>query len=407
MSSNPETNLIPKLRFPQFITAWENKCLGDIAFFSKGKGISKNDVSKDGKILAIRYGELYTRYSEIIKNVHSKTDINPTNLKFGKTNDVIIPASGESRIDIATASCLLIDNVAIGGDINIISSKTNGIFLSCYLNSAKRLDIAKLAQGNSVVHLYSSQLKVLKVNLPGLIEQEKIANFITLTTDKIARMQKEVELLKEYRAGLIQLIFTQKIKFKDKNKNEYPSWAEKRLDEIILKSTKKNKQLVYKLVQSVSNSKGFINQTELFKDHVIASKDLSNYFIIDKGTFAYNPSRINVGSLAYKNDDNTSVVSPLYVCFRAINDYVLDEYLFCWFDSMDFKKQMNNSFEGIVRNTLGYESLKKIVIKLPSLEEQLKIARFLGSINDKIKNSQISINNIKQYKKILLKEMFV
>ena len=68
---------------------------------------------------------------------------------------------------------------------------------------------------------------------------------------------------------------------------------------------------------------------------------------------------------------------------------------------------MNNSFEGSVRNTLGYESLKKIVIKLPSLEEQLKIARFLGSINDKIKNSQISINNIKQYKKILLKEMFV
>ena len=174
-----------------------------------------------------------------------------------------------------------------------------------------------------------------------------------------------------------------------------------------MKSTKKNKQLVYKLVQSVSNSKGFINQTELFKDPVIASKDLSNYFIIDKGTFAYNPSRINVGSLAYKNDDNTSVVSPLYVCFRAINDYVLDEYLFGWFDSMDFKKQMNNSFEGSVRNTLGYESLKKIVIKLPSLEEQLKIARFLGSINDKIKNSQISINNIKQYKKILLKEMFV
>ena len=133
---------IPKLRFPEFKGEWEKKKLGNIAKFSKGKGISKSEIAEDGKTDCIRYGELYTRYGEVISDVYSKTNVDLKNLVLSEANDVIIPASGETQIDIATASCVIKSNVALGGDLNIIKTANNGVFLSYYLNNRKKIEIA-------------------------------------------------------------------------------------------------------------------------------------------------------------------------------------------------------------------------------------------------------------------------
>ena len=131
------TQLVPQLRFKEFDGAWEEKNLSDIAEFHKGKGISKADISEDGVLECIRYGELYTTYNELIVNVISKTNLPLKGLELSEYNDVIIPASGESQLDIATASCVLKAGVALSGDLNIIRSSLNGIFLSFYLNNKK------------------------------------------------------------------------------------------------------------------------------------------------------------------------------------------------------------------------------------------------------------------------------
>ncbi len=126
---------VPKLRFPEFRDAgeWEEKKLGEIAVFHKGKGISKADIDSNGKTPCIRYGELYTNYKEIISSIVSKTNLPITELFLGCKNDVIIPSSGETKLDIATASCLTLDGVALGGDINVIRCDQNGVFMSYYL----------------------------------------------------------------------------------------------------------------------------------------------------------------------------------------------------------------------------------------------------------------------------------
>jgi type I restriction enzyme S subunit len=186
---------------------WEEKMLGEIATFLKGKGISKNDISINGKTDCIRYGELYTHYNEIIFDIISKTNIDIKNLVLSKENDVIIPASGEDRFDIATASCILKSDIAIGGDLNIIRTANNGIFLSYYLNSIKKMEIANLAQGVSVVHLYSSQLSTLKVDIPSITEQTKIANFLSKIDDKIKTVNEQIEESKEYKKGLLQRMY--------------------------------------------------------------------------------------------------------------------------------------------------------------------------------------------------------
>ena len=198
-----------KLRFKDenedYYPDWEKKRLGNIANFSKGKNISKSDISNEG-LDCIRYGELYTTYKEKIDHIMSKTKLNSDELVLSEKNDIIIPTSGETAIDIATASYIMKDGVAIGGDTTIIKSSENGLFISYYMNSLRN-KIARLAQGVSVVHLYTSNLKELELKIPIIEEQSKIANFLTAIESKIELINEELMFNKEFKKGLLQQMF--------------------------------------------------------------------------------------------------------------------------------------------------------------------------------------------------------
>jgi len=204
-----EGETLPKLRFPEFrdTPTWKERTLNEIADLYKGKGISKADIDVQGKVPCIRYGELYTIYSEVIETVFSKTSNPPSDLFFSRKNDVIIPASGETKIDIAKASCVMHDNVALGGDLNVIRSSHNGVFLSYYLNGPKKVDIAKIAQGDTVVHLYPSQLQLLEIGLPIADEQKKIADCLSSIDELITAQTHKLATLKTHKKGLMQQLF--------------------------------------------------------------------------------------------------------------------------------------------------------------------------------------------------------
>ena len=189
-------------------TQWENKSFKQIASFLKGRGITIKETKQYGRTPCIRYGELYTLYHEIINQTYSYTDLPLESLIFSKSNDVIIPSSGETNIDIATAACVIKDNIALGGDLNIIRlKKDNGVFIAYYLNNYKNKEIASLAQGNAVVHLYNTHLKNLILSLPSLPEQTKIANFLSSLDTKIKLTTKELDKTEEYKKGILQQMF--------------------------------------------------------------------------------------------------------------------------------------------------------------------------------------------------------
>ena len=210
MSAKGKKPVVPRLRFAEFRDAgeWEGKRLEQVAIFLKGKGIAKSDVIPNGSVPCLRYGELYTDYQESITKVKSFVNLDPGNLVFSRINDVIIPASGETEEDIATASCVLQNDIALGGDINILRSRIDGVFFSYYLNSAKREDIARLAQGISVVHLYPSQLKKLIISIPKKSEQQKIAACLTALDDLISAQTQKIAKLKTHKRGLMQQLFS-------------------------------------------------------------------------------------------------------------------------------------------------------------------------------------------------------
>ncbi len=377
----------PQIRFPDFKEEWINNSLGEIAKFSKGKGISKEDISETGETECIRYGELYTTYNETISTVFSKTNINTSHLVLSEANDVIIPASGETEVDIAKASCILKSGIALGGDLNIIKTLNNGVFLSYYLNSKKKIDIAKLAQGISVVHLYAGQLSKLPLKIPPLPEQQKIASFFTAIDQKISQLKRKKTLLEQYKKGVMQKIFSQGIRFKDDNGQEFPKWEKKKLKDVAeIKYGKDQKGIACENGQyPIFGTGGVMGRTNEFlsdKPSVLIGRKGT----IDKPLFIDTPFW-TVDTLFYTNLLSNVNAKWLYYNLTKVNWYKYNEA------------------SGVP--SLSTSTINKIPIDLPSLGEQTRIANFLSAIDDKINHTEKQIEKAEVWKKGLMQQMFV
>ena len=382
-------NNTPTLRFPEFKEEWENTKLGKVAKFSKGKGISKSEISEYGINECIRYGELYTRYGEVIQDVFSKTNADINKSVVSEANDVIIPASGETQIDIATASCVMKSGVILGGDLNIIKTNKNGVFLSYYLNSKRKLDIANLAQGISVVHLYSSQLALLNLNFPTLPEQQKIATFLTAVDEKLQASKQKKSLLEQYKKGVIQKIFSQELQFKDDNGNAFADWEHKKLGDIAKITTGSSNRVDSNLdgeftffdrSQDIRSSNRFLFDAEAIIVPGEGQEFIPKHFI---GKF------------------------DLHQRTYAIMNFENQNGKFLYYSISFNSNHLNSHAVGSTVKSLRLPMFEKMPVGLPCLEEQTKIATFLSTIDEKINQCQAQITNTEVWKKGLLQGMFV
>lgn len=195
---------IPKIRFKGFEGEWEEKMLGENANFTKGCGYSKSDLTEDGFPI-ILYGRLYTQYENIIEDVETFVSYDDNALK-SQGNEVIMPASGETAEDIVRASAVYQRGVILGGDLNVImpNKEISSTFLALTLTNGKnRQELAKKAQGKSVVHLRNDDLKSCKILFPSLAEQTQIGNFFRQLDETIALQSAEVEKLNRLKKGLL------------------------------------------------------------------------------------------------------------------------------------------------------------------------------------------------------------
>ena len=401
---------VPELRFPEFDGIWKNTTLGNIASFKKGKSISKSDIKEGAETPCVRYGQLYTDYDTLIDKPISYTNLPVKELILSNGGEVIIPASGETAQDIATAAVILRQGIALGGDLNIIETPLDGFFLASYMSGAKRHTLAKLAQGVSVVHIYPNHLRLLKLNFPTLQEQQKIASFLTAVDEKIVLHEKKKALLEDYKKGCMQKLFSRTLRFKDDNGNDFPDWEEKRLGEIATRITSKNTDVEHTRVLSNSAIKGVVDQREYF-DHDIANQDnLSGYYIVDQGDFVYNP-RISasapVGPIK-RNNIGLGVMSPLYDVFQFDNKNT--NLWVHYFGSSTWHKYMKTVANYGARHdrmAISTSDFMNMPILFPHPTEQKKIANFLSAIDTKITHTGEQLAQSKAFKKGLLQKMFV
>ena len=401
---------VPNLRFKEFQGEWKEERLADIADLYKGTGISKEQLSDDGEP-CILYGELYTKYkSETIREVISKTNIDNTKLVRSKANDVIIPCSGETAEDIAIARCVLNGNILLGGDLNIIRLHGyDGAFMSYQLNGRRKYDIAKVAQGVSVVHLYGEHLKGVKTFNPCLEEQKKIAGLLALLDERIATQNKIIDKLQSLIKGL------------EDNLLDNPLWEKTYLRSFMQFFSTNSlswEQLSYKEGAIRNLHYGLIHG---FQTRGINSASLpmikneaipKQYTLCQVGDVAFADASEDTGEIA-KSVEFVDTIEGDTICGlhtihgRDIKNRTVVGFKGFAFNSRYFHNQIKRLAQGTKVFSITANNLSSCYVYLPDLDTQTVIVRLLKSYEEQLIIDRMIFKQYEKQKQYLLRQMFI
>ena len=186
---------------------WTTTKIGALGSFTKGAPLSKADIAPDGTPF-ILYGELYTTYHEVINAVIRRTKAQPEKQYYSHVGDVIIPTSGETPEEISTAACVMLPDIILAGDLNIFrSSKIDGRIMSYILNHIVNGQIARIAQGKSVVHIQASELSKIEISYPDYNTQCKMISVFEAIATRIKSAENELTYLRTMQKALLQQLF--------------------------------------------------------------------------------------------------------------------------------------------------------------------------------------------------------
>ena len=247
------------------------------------------------------------------------------------------------------------------------------------------------------------------MRFPSRDEQIKIAEFFRQLDHLITLHQRKFEKLTNVKKSMLEKMFP-------RNGSCYPEirfkgftdpWEQRKFSEITFLSGEKNRENLPLESYSITNESGFVPQDEKFENGgTMREADKRMYYIVSPNSFAYNPARINVGSIGYQNTGKNVIVSSLYEIFKTSDD-VDDRLLWHWFKSPDFQKLIWQLQEGGVRLYFYYDKLCMGEVSLPSLEEQRKIGKFFDTLDNLITLHQRELEKLQSIKKALLEKMFV
>ncbi|CAM1358212.1 Type I restriction enzyme, S subunit [Tenacibaculum soleae] len=398
-----EKQLLPRLRFPEFEEVWHTSSLGENCKFNQGVQIPSSEQSSKYCDGFIRY--LYIR--DYLDDSFPTYVLNKYPNKIIEEHQIMMVNTGNTAGKAFRGKIGVLSNNSF--KIEWDSTKLNDDYIYLYLTSDfTQNNIKRVFNSGGQPHLGHKNVAKLPLSFPKLKEQQKIANFLTSIDTQIQTLEKKKSLLEQYKKGVMQKIFKQELRFKDEDGNAFPEWSKKKLGDLTYKVGKKNKENIQYPIYSINNQEGFRPQSEQFEglDSNDRGYDISLYKIVHKETFAYNPARINVGSIGYSYNLKEVIISSLYVCFKT-NEELEDLYLLAYLDTDRFNKDILRYQEGGVRQYLFYDNLSQIKIPLPSNKEQNKIANFLSAIDENIALVNTKIEHTKAYKKGLLQQMFV
>ena len=388
---------VPNLRFP-YKGDWYKRKLNEICLFFKGNGLSKSDLSNEG-FPCILYGELYTTYkNEVISDIVSKTTTTLSNPFLSKNNDLIIPGSGEDPIDIAVARAIYQNDIILGGDLNVLRPKSNvsAAFLSYQLNGVRRYDIAKKAQGKSIVHLHNSDLKEICVSIPTYDEQLHIVKLLTKIDEMIETQIKIIDDCLSYRNAIVDYFF----------ESLSSNWRQVKLSNIL----KEYSELHVKdnsIIHATLSKEGIYPKTDRYDRDFLVKDEEKKYKVSHLNDICYNPANLKFGVIT-RNTFGDCIISPIYITF-TINNNCLPKFVELLVTRKQFITQARKYEQGTVYERMAVNSsdLLSMNVLIPSLSIQQKIVDIVDTIDNKITNEKELLNLYKTQKDYLLKNMFI
>ncbi|MGU8657710.1 restriction endonuclease subunit S [Clostridium perfringens] len=388
---------VPKLRFKGFEDEWKKYELDDIAMISKSKyNPTKSNktykcielehiAQEDGRIL----GYVNSKEQNSIKNKFDSGDI-----LFGKLR----PYLKKYWISNFEGVC--------SSEIWVLKArKISNSFLYRIVQSEKFNNIANVSSGSKMPRADWNYMSSTIFLVPKLNEQEKIANFLSKVDSIIEKQEKKVEYWNSYKKGMMQKIFSQKIRFKDENGRDYPEWKINKIENIAtiemgFTPSTKNDEAWNGNIEWLSiagmNSKYIYSGNKKISSEILGKRKLVP---IDTLIMSF---KLTIGRLAIVKKE---IVTNEAICqFYWKSKDISNEYMYAYLSVINIESFGCRAAKGITLNT---ESLNSIVVKLPCLEEQTKIANFLSNIDNIIEKESKKLEELKQWKKGLLQQMFV
>lgn len=406
--------MVPKLRFEGFNKNWAVKKLDSIFSFKNGLNASKEMYGKGVKfinVLDIINNDKITY--DVIKESVGATDDQISSYQVMQ-GDILFQRSSETRDEVgqtnvyADSKTVLFGGFVIRGRplINI-----NSTFLNFQLKTdALRKDITQRSGGSTRYNIGQDSLGKVTAFFPEIREQEKIANFLSSVDEKMALLNKQYDLLCQYKKGMMQKIFSQEVRFKDENGEGYPEWKYVDLKEIASKVNIKNREGFVNVVLTNSATQGIVRQDSYFERDIVTESNLEGYYVVSIGDFIYNP-RISatapVGPIKM-NELIQGVMSPLYTVFR-FKKGLLKFYQYFFESSVwhDYMKSVANSGARHDRMNISGADFFALPVSQPIEAEQTKIANFLSAIDEKISAKKAELDKLKNWKQGLLQQMFI
>jgi len=396
MSENNENKLVPKLRFPNYSENWTVLPVSEMFEVFRGSPLSKIDLEENGTEPCIHYGELFTKYNEVILATYSKT--NRKNGFRSVVGDVLMPSSDVTLTGLAKASAIMLDNVILGGDMNILRPQTdiNSIFLSYLLNRSKR-EIIKLVSGTTVKHIYPSQIITCRLPIiKNSDEQQKIAACLSSLDEVIAGESQKLEVLKEHKKGLLQNLFPQqgetvpKLRFKEFE--DSGEWKVMTIEQVA-KVTTGNKDTQNK----VDNGE---------YPFFVRSQNVEriNSYSYDGEAILTSGDGVGVGKNFHYINGKFDFHQRVY-CIYEFEKEVSGRFVYMYFSQHFFERVMRMSAKNSV-DSVRMAMITEMPILIPSKKEQQKIAYTLSSLDNLINAQSQKIETLKLHKKGLLQGLF-
>lgn len=383
---------------------WEEVTLGDIAEFSRGKGLTKKDVSEKGERKCLLYGQLQVRYGTIIKNVTGMTDVELKNPVLSKSGDVLI--SGTISAGLAKASCIKEDGVIIGGDINILRPKEgiDGEFLARAIN-ANTKKFKRFLEGSVILHLKDENIKEVSIRIPKSIEeQRKIAAVFAAYDEMIAVKTAKLETWQECKKRMVKEIFGRTKRFKDDDGREFPEWEEKTLEEVaeINPASAESLPETFYYMDLGSIDSGIWTEKRLVDKKSAPSR--AQRIAQQDDVFFQSVRPLNKDHYHYtKKADKSVVASTGFIQLRIKNGS--NAFLYQLLYENNFNNEVKRYTTGSNYPAINTTSLSKIKIMVPCMAEQQKIGSFLAEIDKEIQIQKEFIKTYAEGKKRMMREL--
>ena len=387
---------VPALRFPEFSGEWSKDCLNEFLEVQPARN-TQGIYSKDD-VLSVSGDYGVVNQIKLLGRSFAGKDV--SNYHIVRTNDIVYTKSPLKEFPYGIVKT----NQGTAGIVSTLyavysaKSNTDPKFVEYYFSSKERTNkyfkpIVRIGAKHDMKIGNEEVLRNIVV-FPSKQEQNKIQEFLRIIDERIATQSKIIEELNTLRSALIEEVF----------QSPCDTIA---IGSVAYQTLERNRKSIYTNVLSVSNRYGFINQSEQFEDRNVASDDVRNYKIVRNGDFAYNPARINVGSIAMLRRFDSGIVSPMYVCFRIDTSIVDPSYFELFLKSRSFKDEMEIRLEGSVRRCLSFDAMREIHIPCPDIKDQCTIAENIGKISSKLELEEGILAAYADQKAWLLNQMFI